>query len=358
MRIFIALWAVLLLTGFWGHAAQAAVQTIEVMVDMTGESPEDARAKALDYAKKRAFFLMLLKKAPEEADAIVKTMTTEQIYQHIRGVEVLQDLQNENQYIAKYSVSVSEDMVERLSTTEDAGGAKPNPTLVIPVFKTPAKTLLWEPENIWRSLWNSTALEQGEGILVVPYGDPTDMQTTDSSTILSYGFDPLKSMAARYGAGEIVVVLAEYDTSEEPHGVHVTMRRLAPNFDKMKDMFYEVNEQFETPQALLVDVARLVSLQVKDVAKNYQGEEERRIADATKQPISVPFRRMSDWVTIQQLLGAMPRVVRFDVQTIGIDHASALLYYDGSSELMMQTLQAQGIAVQPAGDSWQLTLVR
>ncbi len=349
--------AVVALVLGWQAPALAAIQTIEVMVDVTGNTPEDARAKALEYVKKRAFYLMLSKTNPEQADEIVKTMTTEQIYQHIRGAQVMQELQNGNQYIARYSVSVSEDMMARLKATDDAGASKANPTLVIPVLRTAEHQLLWEPSNIWRSLWNTTALEQGEGILVVPYGDPTDMQITDSATILSYNFEPLKAMAERYGAGEIVVVLAEYETAQEPHGVSVTMRRLAPNFDKMKDMFFEVNEQFETPESLLAEAARVVALQIKDIAKNYQGEEERRIADATKQAISVPFTRMNEWVRIQQIIKELPRVVRFDVNTISINHASGLLMYDGTPELMLQVMEAKGLRVEPTGDSWQLTLM-
>lgn len=333
--------------------AHAGVQSIEVLADVTGDSPVDAQQKAIDYAQKRAFFLLLDKLAPEKALSIAKSLSDQQIMSNIRGYEVVQDKIDGNHYIAQYKVSVSEDMIQRLLVSDqpDAATDAATPILVIAAYTdSQQRTSLWEPENIWRSIVASSVLENGEGLLVVPYGDPVDMQTTDASTVLSYNYEQLAAMAGRYGAQEIVIAYARTVSDKNPPGLAMSLRRLGSGFDKTKDMYLEVAKEGDAPESLLAPAAQTMTEQLKEIARYYRGDQEKRIADAKTLRVRADFRRLSDWVQMQQSLAKLPRVIRLKVDKVNIQSAEATLYYEGTPEGMQQIMQANGLHITPQGD--------
>lgn len=349
-----------LLLVLWVMPANAAVEELEIIAGIEGTSPLDAQEKAVDYAKKRAFFLTLSRLAPEKAKQIAESLTSDQIDTHIRGYELIEDKidkENPNYYLAKYKVSVSQDMVKRLlvadgAATDDAA----NPMLILPVLRDEDRILLWENDNIWRSIWNGVALEQGEGVLVMPYGDPKDTLITDSATVLGYGWDEMAELAGRYGAGEVVVVVATYLREPKPGGVDVVLRRLGPAVNKVKSVYFEADSRHETPESVLPEAARSLAGQLKDIARTYQGEQLKRLANASRVTLRAEFRRLDDWVRLQETLGALPRVLELQVNRINIVSAEATLIYDTQPELMQEIMRANGLFVQPEGDHWRVAV--
>lgn len=332
----------------------AATQEVKVMADIMGDSPVDAQNKAVDYAKKRAFFLTLAKLAPDKADAIAKAMTTEQIYGFIRGYQLTQEKADGNHYLAEYLVTVSADRIGRLVVSDDSTATNDNakPVLVLPVLTDGDKTLMWEPENAWRSIWNSVALERGENLLIMPYGDPQDMTITDSATILGYGFSSLKNMAKRYGTNEIVVVRAKIIRDTEPKSIRVTMRRLGEKLDKTKDVSFEVNNEGDAPESLLPTAARDVADQLKEIARLYEGDTLKKLANAKTIGLQVEFRRLGDWVKTQDALRKLPSVIQLDIGSINIQSAQATLYYNGTPETLEETMKANGLNVATQTTPW------
>lgn len=351
------LYGMVLATALLAVPAQAGVEEIEVIADVTGANPVESQKMAIDYAKKRAFFLLLSKHNPEKAESIARSLNDVQIDQHIRGYQLVQDKVEGNRYIAQYQVSVSDDLVERLLVSENTtpGHEAANPILVIPVLNANSEMLLWQDDNVWRSIWNGMALERGENLLIMPYGDPTDRAAINSATALSSRYEDLAALASRYGAREIVVALAEVNQDSSPPGVRVTLRRLSAELDKRKVTFYESPSAQDTPESALPSAARAVADELKDIARYYEGEEERRVANASTQKVQAQFRRLSDWVAMKSKLSQLPQVVRLDVDAIDIQTADATLYFNGSPDTMRQIMEANGLAVNPTGDSWSLS---
>lgn len=359
-KITMALLCLLLMLGGTGFSAPAfaGIESFDVLADITGNSPLDAQQKAVDYAKKRAFFLLLSKHAPDKAESIARGLSDEQINANVRGYEIIEDKLDGNHYVANYRVSVSEDLVQRLlvSDTPAAANDQASPMVIIPVYTKDGKIMLWEPENLWRSLFSTIALERGEGLLLMPYGDPTDAATTNGSTVLSYDYEALKNLAARYGGHEIVVVHAQAKPDKSPPGLLITLRRLSPGFDKLKDVYFETDGKEQTPESLMPEAAKAIAEQLKEVARYYQGDEEKKIVNAKQLHVRSEFRRLGDWVKMQTLLSGLPRVVRVKVDNISIQSADATLYYEGTPEGMQQIMQAAGIHATPDGDVLRLSM--
>lgn len=336
-------------------ALAATVQQVEVIASVVGDSPLDAQEKAIDYAKKRAFFLTLSKFAPERAEEIATSLTSEQINSIVRGYELLEDKtyrDEPNRYLAKYKVSVSEPMVRRLIAGDSAANAndEANVLLILPAYSGEEGTLLWEPENVWRSLWGSVVLESGEGILLVPYGDPNDQLELNGASVLGAGYDALAPMLERYGAGEAVIVQATPLKDTQPPSLSVVLRRVGPDINKAKELRFETDGHNPTPETLLPTAAREAATQLKEIARTYQGAQLKRLANAKRMSIRAEFSRLSQWVSIQEKLEKLPRALELRVDQISIDSAQATLLYETTPEMMQEIMRAAGLFLEPRGE--------
>lgn len=346
---------IILLTLLLSSTALAQIRHVEVLAQTVGSSPLDAQEKAIDYAKKRAFFLTLSRIAPERAEAIAKSLTSEQINSIVRGYELMNEKitpDNPNAYLAQYKVSVSEPMIRRLLAQEGESVNEANPMLILPVLREGDSLMLWEDENQWRKVWNNTALESGEGILIVPYGDPNDLLAVSAATVLSAGFAALKPMADRYGAGEVVIVEAALVKQQSPQGVGLLLRRLGEGVDKTKSLYFEVDSQNQTAESLLPMAARAAATQLKEIARTYQGNQLRRVANAKKLQLRAEFTRLDEWVRIKNKLESLTRVVELHIGQIGTDHANATLLYETTPEMMADIMRASGLFLTQGKDEW------
>mgnify|MGYP004079192199 CR=1 FL=1 len=333
--------------------AQAAVREVKVLASILEADPALAQAKAEAYARKRAFFLTLNAFDEKEALKIAQSMSDNQINMTIRGVTLLNqkfDPANE-QYLAEYAVSVSEEAVQKLvAPATDAIPQDATKMLVLPVLQNSDGVLLWEGSNLWRSTFNGTALAKGQNLLIMPYGDPQDREITDGLKILTQDFASLAPLLERYGTDEIIIATARYDRASEPARLLVDIRRLSDKVDRSKKIALKTDTRNQTPESLLPLAAENVTGQLIEIAKNFDGNEDRRLAKANAIPIRARLGRIRDWATIQQALNGVPGGVQLDVQSVSIDEARAIYHFNGTAEGLGKVLKTRGLAAAPAVD--------
>lgn len=355
-------WVVLCLLMLWVMPvpAHAATHTIEVIADLIGDNPEDARNKAVDYAKKRGFYLLLRRLAPNQADTLVYELTDEQIEQQIRGYEIVQErLLPGNRYQGQFNITLSDIQMQRLIRGEDITPIDMNAMLILPILdKGDGELRMWQDDNVWRSLWNTAALERGDGKLILPFGDLDDTSFVDSTSILSRDYNALKPLIDKYGASEVAVVLASYELEQKPIGVLVTIRRMGPGTDRIRDMFFSAESDDDTPESLLVNAARITADQMKLAAQQFQTEKERDIATAQQIVLHADFRRVSEWAAMQEILNNLPMSVSLKVGAISIQAATATLYYKGEEDALMRAMKANGLQVTDNPDHLRVSLIQ
>ena len=355
-----ALFALLVALFLMPATASAATHTIEVIADIIGDSPEDARNKAIDYAKKRAFYLLLHRLDPLQADTLVYELTEEQIEQQIRGYEIAQErLLPGNRYQGQFMVTLSDVQMQRLIRGEAVTPIEMNAMLILPILdKGDGELRLWQDDNVWRSLWNTAALERGDGKLVLPFGDLDDTSFVDHTNILTRDFSGLKPLADKYGAQEVAVALASYELENEPMGVLVTIRRMGPGVDRIRDMFFAAQTKDDTPEGIMINASRVVADQMKLAAQQFETEQDRDIATAQQIHIKAQFRRISEWAAMQEILRNLPMSVNLQMGAISIQSASATLYYRGTEETLIRSMKANGLGVVDNPDHLVVSLNR
>ena len=337
------------------HGAHAAIDDVEVLVDMPGDTPEAAREKGVAYAEKRALFLMLYREVPDKAEDIARTFTQEQVRDMIRGYTVVNELFSENRYLAKLRFSFNEAVIDRLLMREPPPDRDYiMPLVILPALDNGKEVKLWESGNFWRSLWNGVALERAAGTLVMPYGDPTDAFIVDPTNVLSRDYETLKPLIERYGAQEAVVVYAQYRLDRKPIAVQVTVRRITPRGLTERDFIYEAETPDDTFEVLLTRASRDLAAQLQEISSGAIAREEYQLQNAKRVRLVAQFRRLSSWVEMKQALDQLPRILKIQMGTITINSADMLIYYDGTEEFLETSLRAAGMGVTRASDHWQI----
>ncbi len=338
---------------------ETPLKTIEVIADVTGESPKDAQEKAIDYAQKRAFFLALYELQPEKAKTIAMSLNERDLLRYVRGYEIVQDRVTDNRYQAKFNVSVSDTLIKQLASNDPLDfGAEvapdPDANLVIPVLDTGTDLLLWDNSNIWRSIMNSVALERGEGLLVMPFGDPVDVNWVDNSTILSATHESLKQWLSRYGVSDVAIAEASYALERNPIAVEVKVRYISKEGEISRRYTFQAANPEDTPELLLIQAAGRIADEIKNEA--YKRKELRKMLsrERQRQTVRVYFQRLPEWVQLRERFDTLPNIEEIAIRQIGVTQADIDLYYQTNPSMLRRSMEVRGFIVNDKADPWRV----
>ena len=188
VRIFLVLFFSLAL-GFKAFAADDAnLYFVEnVVANVAGKSPVDARNSAVKSARRDAFAILLSRLSVDAK--IVSKINDEDISDMVRAEQVFDEKISGNSYSAALNITFAKDFVDHIlsgkgSQSADVSKLAPaeevkNIALIIPAKVLQKKILLWEGSNDWRSSI-SNALD-GKENFKIPVAD------IDNITILLVG---------------------------------------------------------------------------------------------------------------------------------------------------------------------------
>lgn len=336
------------------------IKTIEVIADITGSSPKDAQEKAIDYAQKRAFFLALYELNPEKAQSIAMGLTEDTLLRYIRGYEITQDRTIGNRYQAQFKVSLSETQLRQLATDDPLAFAgnvapRPNSMLIVPVLDNGTDLLLWDGSNVWRSIWNSVALERGEGLLVMPFGDPTDVSWISNRDVLSSTHESLEPWLGRYGTQMAAQVLVTYALERSPIAVDVAVRYIDAEDEVTRNYTFEAANTEDTPELLLIQAASRVAEEIK--AEAYKRGEQNRLASSEikQQAVRFYFQRLPEWVKIREQIKKVPNLLRIHVKQIGVNYADIELHHSMNPSMLKRSMEVRGFIVNSETNPWRVS---
>lgn len=336
------------------------IKMIEVIADIEGTSPQDAQEKAIDYAQKRAFFLALYELNPEKAQSIATSLEEETLLRYIRGYEIVQDRTIGNRYQAQFKVSLSDVQMRQLATDDPLAyvgstAPRPNSMLIIPVLDNGTDLLLWDGSNVWRSIWNSVALERGEGLLVMPFGDPTDVSWVNNKDVLSSNFESLEPWLGRYGTNTAAEVLVTYALERDPIAVDVAVRYIDPEHEFTRNYTFEAANKEDTPELLLIQAASRIAEEIKDEAYKRGEKQQMAKSGVQQQAVRFYFQRLPEWVHIREKVKKVPNLLKVHVTQIGVNHADIDLHHSMTPEMLKRSMEVRGFIVETDSTPWRVS---
>lgn len=374
-----AAWAILLvllglLMGALPGAARAQgdlLAVTDIAVDVTADSAQAARDAALAEAQRKAFDQLMQRiVAPQDLARVAQVGDT-QIADMVYDFDIAGEQASAVRYIGTLNFRFDGAMVRGLldsygvayqipsEIAAPVGGQAGGGVLVVlPVFSTATESRLFEGPSLWRDAW-AAARPAGGLQMVVPQGNPDEMDLIDAETALLGELDGLALIAGRYRSDTVLVAEARLvkDANGE-RAIAVLAQRYGPA--GLEDTFND-----EVPAAGVAFEPAFVEAVQRVVQHTAQTWSRAAAPTAPTKPVvsgpehsiqvAVAIRQLSDWVDVQQRLAQVPSVTRTEVLSLQRTEVRFDLYHVGDeAQLVGQLAQAQLDLSPSATPGWWL----
>lgn len=334
-----------------------------VDVDVTDTDATTARTKAIIEAQVKAFPILAERLGSTKAVEQLSDLTPQQIGRMLRSLSIEEEHSAPGRYIGKLTIRFLPNKVRAIFAERGLPVVEEQapPMVVLPVWKTPEGTIVWE-ENLWRKAWLDLKAEQAIVPLIVPLGDLQDTQAITPEEALAIDPVKLESIMIRYEAKAILVAIAE------PSGeiaIHAMMNGESP----LGKVAFDENYQAEVGgleasasmaarsfHNALLDHWRSVKLKMAAQARA-EAEAQRaaqEVASAQALQVAVPFRSADQWNEIRQRILSVDGVLGVDVATFARNGAIIKLMFGNSVEDLRNSLYASNMRLDRIKGNWVL----
>lgn len=353
----------LILFALWIFPTASFAVAIEVEVAERGENATEARMKAMTAAERLAMEKLLIEKIPGRGKETTKSLDDEAIAQMVQGYEIVKEKMTPNTYRGTIKVKFDDYAIEKLlgapaGTTEKenevaAAAASSASVLLLPVWFDEKGILLWETTNEWRNIINRTALQAEAGAWIVPFGDPTDLLVTDSTQIENASFAQLAPMAARYGAGSILVAIAK----PGERVLDVELRHLTKAGEEKEVLSVPATDNVTLAEDLMGIAAEKLLIGTDRVAPAaLTGTQQAALPERKKIPqlhhinLLLHLKQARDWAELNHRLHTIEGVEELQVVVADWRRMQMRMAYRGDPEDLGEDLAKAGLTVQQSAD--------
>jgi hypothetical protein len=232
------------------------------------------------------------------------------------------------------------------------------PVVVLPVYATEGKRLLWDDPNPWRQAWQSVRI-RGLVPIKVPNGDLADLSIIGVDQALAGDRSRLAELAQRHGAGDALVAVATVEAAPASTARNLkvsSIRYGATSMQPLAERSFAIEAGGVTPDLLrqaAVAVADDLQVAWRRGAATAAAPLEGKPTSVTS--VVVPLPALEDWVRIRNRLQALPQVQSVTLQSITREEARLTIVYPGDAEQLSSALAQSGLYLRDQGGAWVIT---
>jgi hypothetical protein len=316
-----------------------------VAVDATGTSPSAAKEAALAQGRQKAWAEVFRRITPSGEWTRQPQLTDQDLEPMVKSFDIVAEKHSSTRYLATVTYVFNPTGVraalKRAGTQFSESTAKP--ILVVPLNGT-----AWAAkETAWGAAWTQQARRGRLVPVAVPEGDVADMTALATiSTAADWAI--VQSLADRYGASSVLVAAA----SKSGTALRVNMTHIRPDGRAQSGGSYG-------PQGA-EDEAALALRAAGTIADSLQEDWKRTTSvdygQQTSVTVTIPFRTLSDWVSIRRHLESTKLIQLVAVEEVSMGSARARLDYVGKVEQLQTALSQTNLylAADAAGN-WTLS---
>ena len=351
--IFLFLSIVLPMTG--GAPARAGERDVftvsGVKVDVTDTDAAAAKIKAIQQAQMKAFHTLVRRIASEEAWARLSKLGRRRIGRMMSSLSVEEEHTGPRRYIGRLTIRFRPGRVRKALREAGAGyTTKQAPRiLIVPVWKTDGGPVLWKP-NPWRKAWENLDAEHALVPILVPVGDLTDTQTITAQEALERDKVKLQALQMRYDTEAVLVAVAE---PKGDNSVRAVMTGKSPVGRIAFDKTY-VSTEGGVEAAAAQAARRFHAVMLYKWKKRVAQQRAARTPAlaATRISVTVPFRGLREWQSLQARIRTTPGVSGLDVSTLSGNGAVVNLSSPLALEQLQAALRQSRLYLSQAGGRW------
>lgn len=352
--------ALFVLGAMLAAPAMAALHEITVIGVGIDSLRSAAEAKAIDYGKKRAIYLLSKKLGAVDSEATLAKLKPEDLKDMVRGYTIIRRERSEEKTYIEMRVTIADTPLRAalgLPDSEDISiNFRRRGILVLPVFVATERPLLWEKRNPLSQPLKSLALKMGKGSVILPVGDPDDLRVVDYNNVLTVDYNRLKEMVARYGASEILIAVVTLGLEDTSEPTDILLRRLTKDQTKLERITLKPTNALDRPEARIQAAAVAIAQVATDLSSSVAIEERKELAAAKQQSVEFVFITMREFGEMQAALRSFSGFKQLIITKSDLHRVEGELYYTGSEKKLRAHLKKSAIFVRPGEKRWELNM--
>ncbi len=309
-------------------AEEAEIFTVrDVEVDATAEAAAKARDIAISQGQRIALRDLLQRLTLKDDWTRLPQPSGAEINALIKGFEVEEEKNSQTRYLGKLSFAFKANNVRDLLRRYDIpfSEIRAKSTLLIPVYQSAEGPIIWAEENMWSETWATSGLAQALAPIVLPLGDLEDIAAISPETVTQSDWAQLGPIAARYGAGDIIIPVAT--TTEELGGVttSVDVFQMSANGTSQYEVSFTAASEEEAFAQAVASIGGEKQENWKRRTIIQYGSED--VFEAT-----IVFRSFNEWLSIRQRLANIPSITELRLVGLTVEGAQVNMKIAGSLE--------------------------
>jgi len=322
-------------------ADQGVIAAYGISVDVTSSDAVSAREKAVLEGQRAALNQVLGQLAQPQDVARLPALSDAQITDMVADYEVESEKVSSVRYIGRLTFRFRADALgaylQQAGLPFSAGSGPP--ALILPVLTKDGAKLLFDEGNDWRQAWAQHAPPDGLVALRLPKGDPADSAAITADQALAGDLDKLQALAARYGAGEVVVAAVQ----PESDGISLSVKTYAAG-GPIGGFDYKIAG--DPDSAYLAAIDRTAAQAQQDWI------EQNRVSSAAEQHLTVEasFGSLGQWADMNRRLQTVATLKHVDVVYLTRGRAELDLVYIGDRGQLQHAMSQRALSLQDAPD--------
>jgi hypothetical protein len=322
--------------------ALIAVRGIDV--DVTAGNAVDAREQAILQGQRKGLHQALLMLAPAGDVDRLPALSDSQITDLLADYEVESEQTSTVRYIGKLAFRYRLDALGSLLQQNGIAAATTQspPVLVVPVFVSAGKNLLWEDGNAWRAAWAAHPPSGGLVELIAPKGDALDTAAITGDQAVAGDVAKLQALAAHYGVADVAVAVARAEANSPGLAYSVTRYAITGPAGTFQD---QVAGDPAKPDAAY-------SQAIDSIADRFQQDwiAQNQVTSSVEQRLTVqaPLAGLAQWIELRRRLASVATLRHVEVVYLMQSHAELDLVFVGDRDQLARALQQRGLVLKDA----------
>lgn len=338
-----------LLLAFWISLvpAQAVGNVFTVdrwPVDASGKSAADARGVALARGRVQALRELMQRLSPREYWQSIPQIPPSDVIDLISGIQISNEKTSPTRYLAGVSYSFKPQKIRNILGDAHIpfSESQAREAIVLPVFETEGRYMLWEEENKWSLAWQERLFINELVPLISALGELEDIVGVNAGDAISKNRSALIPFAARYGVGDVMVAHATLGSDQATELLKVTLYRVAATGsgefgDQSIDFIIRNTDRLPLEDLLSFAIDQAMARLREDwkfrTIVRVDGVPSELLATAR-------FTEHREWVAIRDRLNEMPTIRDLEVVALSTTGAEIVLHYVGTlSQLRLNMAQ-------------------
>lgn len=329
--------------GFTPALADSPYTVAGVHVDASGASTATARNAAIAAGREEAWQTLFRRLTRQQDWAKQPALSPDQLQKLITSYFPTGERRSTTRYVADVTYIFNQGAVSRILQSSGVAYSAPSSHRVLVVPMAPG----YGRASAWTAALANPRFASSMVPFSLPVGDTQDMNRLAGLSFEGARWSDLAEVAARRGANEAVVILAEPDGKK----LKLALRRLGPGAQAVRteaEVAMPATAQSAYPAAAEVAVRVMDDLWKSRSALDF--------AQRGRITVDVAVPSLDMLASLQRRFGEMPNISGATVMALDIGAARVSLSYQGTLEQLREAFAQGGYSLAQDGGVWHLAV--